>query len=407
MTSRFTNAGIHLMLVGEDGKIKNSIERNIMKRIIKLSLYVLLGCGLMASYAPASQEIEVQKVDQEERLGEIKELTIRNSGFLSKSDIVIRYRDEDKKIIEVIENGKKLPSSEFSRYESLIREVLEIPQIDRLIPEIERAKRRAESARISEESKIREMIELRSRLEDLNSDRARRFRDLNELMLMEELNSMTERISESKELSQEEKIRQMWEAVEKIQALKVSKEAEERSRSLAEFGAVNAARRLIVEINKLSAISNERKIEELNKVLQNMREMEAGRQGHRDLVEVQVAETIRKMMQEVLKQKELTDQERKKELEKLLGEARKMELKDAQLRLEIEKFTFDLHQLLEKEGLLPVGKAQFELRMNVCTIDGKRLPKEIHQKILKLCEESLNKKFDRDTKIILTLNEER
>ena len=136
---------------------------------------------------------------------------------------VDRYRDEDKKIVEVIENGKKLPASEFSRYESIIREVLEIPQIDRLLPEIDRAKRREESPRISEESKIREMLALRRRMEGLESHVARRYRDLNELQLMNQLNRLTEKISESNELSQEEKIQQLKDVLEKIQAMEVMK----------------------------------------------------------------------------------------------------------------------------------------------------------------------------------------
>lgn len=408
MTTGFTNAGIRFMLVCEDEKSKNTIERNRMKKIIKLSIYVLLVCGLMVSFAPASQETEAQKVQQEERSGEIKELTIRNSGFLSKSDIVIRYRDEDKKIVEVIENGKKLPPSEFLRYESLIREVLEIPQIDRLIPDIDRAKRRSESARISEESKIRDMLELRSRLEDLNSDRARRFRDQNELLLMEEMNAMTERISKSKELSQEEKIAQLREVIEKINAQKLTSE-EDRRRMLAEFGEANAARKLIEEINKSTELTREEKIKELQYLLQKMREKELVREENRprDLIEFEAANAMRKMLEEIARMKGISDQEKAKEFEHVLQEAKKMRSESMTQMLSIEKFKFDLHQLLEKEGLLPVGKAQFELRRDKCSIAGKRLPNEIHQKILKLCEESLNKKFDGDTKIILTLNEER
>jgi len=380
-----------------------------MKNMFKITMAALLFFGLALSTA-SPQEIQDQELSekiQQERNAEIKELTIRNSGFLSKSEIIIRYREEDKKIIDVIENGKKLPSSEFSRYESLIREVLEIPQIERLIPEIERAKRMTESARISEEAKIRELIELRARLEDLNSDRARRYRDINELLLMEEMKAMSEKISESEKLSEEEKIAQLQEMIAKLRAEELARGKEDQRRRLAELSTNDLAQRLIAEISRSNTISNERKIQELNKVLQSTRQIDAGRQDHRELIEIQVAEMMKKMMQEVLAQQELTDQDVKKELETLLQEAKKMELNTAQLRIEVEKFKFDLHQLLKAEGLLPEGKAQFELRANVCTIAGKRLPDRIHEKILKLCEECLSKKFDRDTKIVLTLNEER
>jgi len=73
----------------------------------------------------------------------------------------------------------------------------------------------------------------------------------------------------------------------------------------------------------------------------------------------------------------------------------------------IEKFKFELHKLLKKEGLLPEGKAEFILRSKKCLIDGKKLPDEIHQKILQLSEEIIGKTFDRDTKIILQLNGDR
>ena len=75
--------------------------------------------------------------------------------------------------------------------------------------------------------------------------------------------------------------------------------------------------------------------------------------------------------------------------------------------LGIEKFSFYLHQLLKKKGLLPEGEAEFVLKMNESSIDGKKLSKEIHRKIIDLCEESLGKKFVRGTKVILHLNEDR
>jgi hypothetical protein len=91
----------------------------------------------------------------------------------------------------------------------------------------------------------------------------------------------------------------------------------------------------------------------------------------------------------------------------VLRAAREMKLESIQQMIGIEKFKFDLHQLLKEEKLLPEGKAKFDLKLNECSIDGKKLPKEIHRKILQLCEESIGKKFGRDTKIILQLNENR
>jgi len=391
------------------GKFYDEIKENTMKTILKLCLCVVLISGLVISNVAASQEGETSNRDQETQKTTIKELSIRNSGFRSRSTIVIRYRDEDKKIVEVIENGKKLPPSEFSRYESIIREVLEIPQIDRLLPEIDRTRRRAESPRVSEESKIRERLELRRRLERLESNVARRYRDINELELMNQLNKMTEKISDSNELSQQEKIQQLKDVLQKIQAMEFEKKNEDRRRRLTEIETANVARRLMAEINKSEDMSREEKIAEIQELLQKSRAMESIREEgrRRDLLEFEAANTINRMLQEIAKQKDLSDEERTKEFQRVLQEAKKMKSESVKRMIGIEKFKFDLHQLLKNEDLLPEGEAKFVLRSKQCTIDGKKLPDEIHKRILQLSEESIGKAFDKDSKIILQLNENR
>jgi hypothetical protein len=336
-------------------------------------------------------------------------LTIRNSGFRSRSTVVIRYRDEDKKIVEVIENGKKLSAEEFPRYESVMRKILELPQIDRLLPDIERAKRRAESPRVSEEAKIREMLELRRRLEGLESRVARRYRDINEFQLMGELNSLSEKISESSDLSQEEKIQQLKEILAKIQAMEFEKTNEDRRRRLAEIESANVAARLMAEINKSEEMSRDEKISEIKELLERSLTEKSLREGerHRDVIEFEAANTIRKMLQDIRKNENLSDREREKEIRRILDEARKWRLEAATPLIGIEEFKIDLRNLLKEEGLLPEGESTFELRLHKCSIDGKKLPEEIHRKILQLCEESLGKKFEKDTKIILDLNEDR
>ena len=383
-----------------------------MKTIFKLSLCAALISGLLISSVAASQNSKASGVSQEDQKTTIKELTIRNSGFRSRATIVIRYRDEDKKIVEVIENGKKLAPSEFSRYESIMRKILELPQIDRLLPDFDRAKRRAESPRISEESKIREMMALRRRLEELDSDVARHYRDLNELQLFSTLNSLTKKIGESSDLTQKEKIQQLKAVIEKINAMQSEKKQKERRTRLeaAEFRAVmNAIQSLIFEIYKSDAISNEDKIKEIQELLLHARAVdlveEEGRR--RNLIEFEAANTIRKILQEIAKNKLISEQQREKEFNRVLQEAKKMNLADIGRTIGIEKFKFELHKLLKKEGLLPEGKAEFTLRLKKCLIDGKKLPDKIHQKILQLCEESIGKKFGRNTKIILRLNEDR
>lgn len=380
-----------------------------MKKIIMLCLCLSFVFGLASASALwGGQDQEKSDAVVEARSPEIKELTIRNSGFRSRSTVVIRYREEDKQIVQVIENGKRLPSEEFARYESIIRDVLEIPQIDRLLPEIERAKRRAESQRISEESKIREMLELRRRMEGLESDAARRYREINELMLMEELNSLTEKITESDHLSHEEKIAQLKEIIAKIKDLELDESENLRRSRLMEFGANNAARKLIAEIERSSTLSKEEKVREIRDILQHTHDMELEEEErHRDLVEHEAAVALRNMVAETVKRNDLSDGEKEKEIAKLLQEARDMKLERSIHMIGIEKFKFDLHRLLEKEGLLPKGKGRFVLTRNTCTIDGKKVSQDVHNRIMQLCQESVGLEFEKDTKIVLQLNEDR
>jgi hypothetical protein len=226
---------------------------------------------------------------------------------------------------------------------------------------------------------------------------------------MESLNKLTEEISDSSDLSQEEKIARLKEVIEKIQALELASKEEDRRRRFAEFGAAEAARRLIEEIDKSDELSKEEKINEIKELLQRIKAEDLVREEapRRDLIGFQVANALRKMLQETAQRKDLSEQEKKKEFESVLREAREMKLESIQHMIGIEKFKFDLHQLLKEEKLLPEGKAKFDLKLNECSIDGKKLPKEIHRKILQLCEESIGKKFGRDTKIILQLNENR
>ena len=70
-----------------------------------VSTLTLTAYGYMAAGNPYKDNQE--KIEKEEKeASEIKELRIKNSGFRSHSSIVIRYRDKDKKIVAVFENGK-------------------------------------------------------------------------------------------------------------------------------------------------------------------------------------------------------------------------------------------------------------------------------------------------------------
>ena len=380
-----------------------------MKSKIKFSLFSILIIGILTSIPTYASVYGNSGISQEkkEETSDIKELTIRNSGFRSRSTVVIRYQDKDKKIVEVIENGKSLPPSEFPRYESVMRKVLELPKINQLIPEIDEVYRRAESLEISEEAKLDQLQDLRRELESMDSDVARRYRELTEFKLMESLHRMSEEISESDKLSQQEKIEKLKELLQQSKKMQLERGLRENRTLMIALGMENAARRLIEEISRSGEKSQQEKIAEIKEVLQQMQEtISQGDEGRqRNLVQLEAAEALKKMVEEIVRQKELTSQEKSKQIDRILEEATKMKLEN-RLMVRVEKFEFELHQLLTEKGLLPEGKAEFVLKKNEATINGKKLPKEIHEQILQLCEEILEKEFKSDTKIVLQLNEE-
>ena len=384
-----------------------------MKNSINLSLYAVLIIGILIlspTYASAYGN-PARDQEKKEETSEIKELTIKNSGFRSRSTVVIRYQDKDKKIVEVIENGRSLPPSDFPRYESVMRKVLELPKINQLLPEIDEAYRRAESLVISEEAKLDQLRDLMSELETMDSDVARRYRQLTEFKLMESLHRRSEEISESDELSQQEKIIRLKELLRQSREMELSRQNKERHARLIEFGVENTVRRLIEEIKKSKEISYQEKIAEISAILREMRQTHSEGEEtklRRDALEFETTNAIRQMMlEELQKKKDLTEKEKLEELERLEEEARRMKLGQLQLMIGVKKFEFELHQLLQEKGLLPEGRAEFVLKKNEATINGKKLPKEIHEQILQLCKEILEKEFKSDTKIVLQLNEER
>jgi hypothetical protein len=354
-----------------------------------------------------AERLKEEQMRRQEALSAVKELTIRNSGFRSRSTVVIRYRDADKAIVEVIENGKSLPESEFPRYQAIMQKVLELPEIDRLIPEIERAHRLAESPEVSEERVYREMMALRSRLSGLDSELAHRYRETAELRAMTSLSRRANEISESQELSNEEKIRRLKELLEEAAAMEMWEERS-RQKMFSRFAANEAARKLIKEIELSQQLSREEKLNEIREILQRTRELEQIGEDERmgRMVEFRASETLARMLREVAENKTLSEMVKEKEMQALIEESKKMDL-ERNLMVRVEKFKFDLSRLLEAEGLMPKAEADFVLRKNSSSIDGKKLPQAVHEKIMRMCEETIGKKFDSDTKIVLQLNSKR
>lgn len=369
-----------------------------------------LSMSPLSAVETGDQETSKQekKLQHEKQQSAVKELTIRNSGFRSRSTVVIRYRDADKAIVEVIENGKSLPESEFPRYQAIMQKVLELPEIDRLIPEIDRANRLAESPDVSEERIYREMMGLQGRLSRLDSEVARRYRETAEMRAMASLSRRAEEISESQGLSNEEKINQLKELLERAAEMEIRGGERSRQMMFSRFAANEAARKLIEEIELSKQLSREEKLKEIQEVLERTRELEMVGEDERmgGMVEFRASETLARMLRDVAENKTLSDKAKEKEIQALIEESKKMNL-ERDLMVKVEKFKFDLSRLLEAEGLMPDDEADFVLRKNSSTIDGERLPQAVHEKIMQMCEETIGKKFDADTKIVLQLNSKR
>jgi len=75
-----------------------------------------------------------------------------------------------------------------------------------------------------------------------------------------------------------------------------------------------------------------------------------------------------------------------------------------QRTLGLEQLKLDLYKLLKEKGLFPEGKAEFVLKKNECTIDGKQISKDTHQEILELCKTTIGMTFKNDSQIVLQLN---
>lgn len=406
-----------------------------MKKLIHISIWTLVILGILIPFMSAAEKGDESITMQEKEWAEIKELTIRNSGFRSRSRVVIRYQDKDKKIVEVIENGKSLPPTEFSRYEAVMHKVLEIPQIDKLLPEIERTYRRAESPRISEETKLREINAMWRKLEAMDSDVAQRYRDLTERRLLGSINRRSQEISESETLSQEEKVAQLKALFKQVNEIRdeeriarVNSQLQEsrqrdlrmqesrlresqqlRDLKLKEMETINVSRRLIEELAKNKDMSAQEKVRELKDLVGQGGELSLLREANlrRNLIDIEVSKVIRKMIEEIIINKQLTEEAKSVQIKSILNEMEDLKSATLQRTLGLEEFKLELYKLLKEKDLYPEGKAEFVLKRNECTIGGKKISREVHKEILELCQTTIGMTFNNDSQIVLQLNKNR
>jgi hypothetical protein len=107
-----------------------------MRRLLVL-LILVIGCQLAT--LPTLAKEQVRTIEQTTFADDdsIKTITVRTTGFFSKSTAIVRYRSEDGSIVSVEKNGEFLPSSKFKDYEETVHEMMNLEILEGLEPTIE------------------------------------------------------------------------------------------------------------------------------------------------------------------------------------------------------------------------------------------------------------------------------
>jgi hypothetical protein len=122
---------------------------------------LILGVGVLAYHELYAQDSP-----------EIYEITITHSKFLSKEKIVIRYRKVDWKILSITLNGREVPESEFSKYESDLHGALDAEILHDVMPRVFKLEERLDSPDIPDSVKLAELRDVLKTLRPMKSDHA-------------------------------------------------------------------------------------------------------------------------------------------------------------------------------------------------------------------------------------------
>jgi len=139
-----------------------------MRIFINFLTIVFVGFNLIIIHAQESQVDSISKNTD----SEIKELKIKSSGFFSDDILIIKYRNSDKEIVDVIDNGESLPPEKFKKYEPKLYEVLEHEKMREILPDIEELNEKVKSSDIPDSIKIKEFRVTLKKLDKLQSELA-------------------------------------------------------------------------------------------------------------------------------------------------------------------------------------------------------------------------------------------
>jgi hypothetical protein len=105
-------------------------------------------------------------------------VTITKSGFMSKNVLEIKYRESDRQILEVIDNGKQVRKNKFYKYQSKLSSALEIDRIPQIIPDYEDLLKRLESPRLPDSVKLEQLRSSLQSIGEMESELAKTYQQI-------------------------------------------------------------------------------------------------------------------------------------------------------------------------------------------------------------------------------------
>lgn|GEM_PF-6935184 len=343
-------------------------------------VFLLLFLGLNDHFLDA-QEIE-SAISQEKQQSDISELKILHSGFLSRDTLVIRYHTIDKKIVEVIDKGKKVSSTEFKKYESKMRDILELRQLNELLPAIEEVDKMMESPLISNSEKLEELENLHQHLEHMGSDLAEKYREIAEVHRASVLDDYIQEIVDSPEMSDSLKLGELKDLLDQSirfdtsQPELMGRRARETEQTI----------RRSFPIRRFDEPPRDRRRFTFN--------------------DIHIFKLIDEILDAIVDASHLSESEKMAEMERIIDQVKDIEADDIRRNIAVKQFEWEVHKMLEVHGLLSEGESEFRLTIKQTKINGKKVPKDLHDEVLAIYEKYFGEPYGKGLTIVLGLEKQ-
>ncbi|MCP4725541.1 MAG: hypothetical protein GY863_10915, partial [bacterium] len=187
-----------------------------MKKYLNSALVLFLICGFFGN----SFAFQREKPEKRQDKSPLKTVKILHSGFMARDTLVIKYRESDKKIIEIKENGEIVPEERFGEFESKFFRALELDQIAELTPLVEDLKYDVLDVKLYEQNKIAKIKLLMDKVIVMESDISTELKDQLLQSITVYLDRLADKTQRSTELTTEEKIARINETLYELEELK-------------------------------------------------------------------------------------------------------------------------------------------------------------------------------------------